>query len=151
LNVDTELGEEGESGVEERDDAASGFVWKDGGESEAGVVVDGNVEIFPAGAAGVVELTVAGDTMARADNASELLDVEMEEVAWSGAFVTGDGRRRFESGEAMEAVAAKNAANGGFGELSLGGDLKARELVTAESEDASDAERMSGRRGRRRF
>ena len=151
MDGDAEVSEESESGVEEGDDAASGFVWEDGGEGEARVIVDSDVEILPAGAAGVVELAIAGDAMTRADNASELLDVEMEEVTRSGAFVADDRRRRFESGEAMEAVAAKNAGDGGFGELGLGGDLKAGELVAAQSENASDAERMDGGRGRRRF
>ncbi len=137
--------------MEEGNDAASGFVRENGGKGEARVIVDGEVKILPARAADMVELAVAGDAMARADNTSQLLDVEVEEVARSGAFVANDRRRRFESGETMEAVPAKNAADGGFGELGFGRDLKARQLVAAESKDASDAERMGGKRRRRRF
>jgi hypothetical protein len=151
LDANPEVGKEGKSEVEEGNDAASGLVRKDGGEGETRVVVDGDVQILPTGPAGVVELAVAGDAMAWADNAGELLNIEVEEVTRSVTLVTHGGRRRFESGETMETMAAKNAADGGFRELGKAGDLKARQLVAAEREHASHAERMGGGRRRRRF
>ena len=42
------------------------------------MVVDGDVEVFPAGAAHVITLAVAGDAMDGAFDAGELLDVEVE-------------------------------------------------------------------------
>jgi hypothetical protein len=61
LGGDAVLLEEGESGVEEGDGALGGFVGEELGESQAAVVVDGDVEVFPAGAADVIALAVAGD------------------------------------------------------------------------------------------
>jgi len=151
VDAEAEVGKEGERELEEGDDAASGFVRENGGKGEARVVVDGDVQILPARAARVVELAVAGDAMARADNAGQLLDVEVEEVARRGPFVAHHRWRRFERRETMEAVAAKNTADRGFGELGFGGDLKAWQLVPAEREDTSDAERVRGKRGRSRL
>ena len=65
--------------MEEGDGARGGFVGEELGEGEAGVVVDGDVEVLPAGAADVIALAVAGDAVAGAHDAGELLDVEVEE------------------------------------------------------------------------
>jgi hypothetical protein len=151
LDADPELGKEGESEVEEGNDAASSLVREDGGKSESRVVVDGDMKVFPAGAASVIELAVPGDAVPWADNASEFLDVEVEEISRSGAFVAYDRRRRLERGQTVQTVAAKNAADGGLGELGLGGDLKAWQLTAAKSEDPSHPERVRGGRGRRRL
>ena len=76
------------------------------------MIVDGDVEELPAGAAGVVALTVAGDTVAGARDAGELLNVEVDEFAWVGALIAADRRGRLQSGE-PSAVAAQEARNGG--------------------------------------
>ena len=47
----------------------------------------------------VIVLTIAGDAVARAHDASELLDVEMDEFARMLALIAADRRRRRESGE----------------------------------------------------
>ena len=41
------------------------FVWQHGGEGDAGVVVDGDIQVLPASAAGFI-LGIAGDAMSRA-------------------------------------------------------------------------------------
>ena len=146
LGGDAMLLKEGESGVEEGDGALGGFIGEELGEGQAAVIVDGDVEIFPPGAAGVIVLAVAGDAVAGARDAGELLDVEVEEFAWVGALVALDWRRRGELGEAL-AVAAQEAGDGGLGELGGAGDLEARELATAQGEHAGDAQWVGGSGG----
>ena len=60
--------------------AVRNLVGGDGGEADAGGVVDGDAHILPAGARGV-DLTIAGDAVALAAEAAELLDVQMQQVA----------------------------------------------------------------------
>jgi hypothetical protein len=52
------------------------------------VIVDGDVEELPVGAAGLV-LGVAGDAMASLDDARELLDVDVQHVAQRSMFIMG--------------------------------------------------------------
>ena len=54
------------------------------------MIVDGDVEELPTGTASFV-LRIAGDAMASLDDAGELLDVEMQQVAGRGMLVADDG------------------------------------------------------------
>ena len=85
------------------------FVWEQAGEGEAGVIVDGDMEGFDAGAWVAMGLVARG-AHAWALEAAQLLDVEVEEVAWVGVFAADDRRRRrIEGGQAVEAVALEDA------------------------------------------
>src|SRR6266446_6473639 len=105
LDADTEIFEEGQRGVEESDDTAGGFIREELGEGEARVIVDGDVEVFPTCAAGVIALAVAGDAVARAHDAGEFLDVEMEQIARVLALGASNGRRRRERGQPRSVAA----------------------------------------------
>gem|GEM_PF-7062319 len=131
LDANSEFGKEGESGVEEGDSTASGFVGKDSGEGQTGVIVDGDVEVFPAGAAGMIMLTVTRDAMTWANNPGQFLDIEMQQVPRMSTLVADDGRGMLQGTETMKAMATQKAADGGFGELGFGSDLKARQLAAA--------------------
>ena len=143
LDADAEFFEEGQGGVEEGDDTACGFIREELCEGDARVVVDGDVEVFPACAAGVIALAVTGDAVARAHDASEFLDVEMEEVARMLALVADDGRRRRER-EQTCGVTVQEARHGSLGELGRASDLEARQPAAAQSQDACDAQRVGG-------
>jgi hypothetical protein len=136
--------EEGESGVEEGDGAAGGLVWEELGEGEAGVVVDGDVEELPAGALGFIEAAV--DAAAWADDAGELFDVEMDEIAWERVLVAADGQRRFE-GRETSGVTAQQTGDGGFGEFGGARDLEGREFTASQGEDPGHTERVGGSGG----
>jgi hypothetical protein len=138
--------EEGESGMEEGDGAGGRFIREELSEGEAAVVVDGDVEELPSGPADMIALTIASDTVAGAFDAGQLLDVEVEEFAWVGAFVADDGRRWGELREA-EAMAAQEARDTGFGELCGAGDLEAWEPAATECEHTRHPERVSGSGG----
>jgi hypothetical protein len=97
------------------EDAGSLFIGEQAGEGEARMIIDGHVEGLDSGA-WVAESAVAGGAHARPGEASELLDIEMEEFAGMIAFVA-DGRRlgRFQGGKPAEMVAAQHAGKGGLG------------------------------------
>ena len=111
------------------------FVWVEAGEGEAGVVVDGDVEALDAGA-WVAVGAVAGGADAGLGEAAQLLDVEVEEFAWAVAFVADDRRLgRLQRSEAVEAVAAQDAGEGGLGDGQDHADLGIGTALAAEGED----------------
>lgn len=135
LNGDAVVLIEGDRLMESGEDAGSLFVWEEAGEGEAGVVVDGDVETFEAGA-WVALGFVAGGADARLGEAAELFDVEVEEVAGGVAFVAADGRfGRFEGGKTVEAMAAQDAAEGGGGDGEDQADLGVGTALAPQGED----------------
>jgi RNA polymerase-interacting CarD/CdnL/TRCF family regulator len=55
------------------------------------VVVDGHMHVFPTHAAGAVS-RIAGHTMAGFEDATQLLDVQMQQVAGMRVFVALNGQ-----------------------------------------------------------
>jgi hypothetical protein len=121
--------------VQSVEDALGAFVGEETSEGEAGVIVDGDVETFDAGA-WVAEGAITGGAHAWAMEAAELLDVEVEEVAWGRAFVAQGGRfGRFERGEAIEVMTAQDAGERGLGDWEDHHDLSVGASLAAQSED----------------
>jgi hypothetical protein len=113
------------------EDALGAFVREETSEGEAGVIVDGDVETFDAGA-GVAEGAIPGGAHAWAMKAAELLDVEVEELAWGRAFVAQGGRfGRFERGETIEVMAAQDARERGLGDRENHSDLSVGAALAA--------------------
>jgi hypothetical protein len=112
------------------------FIGQKRSESQAAVVVDGDVEGFDAGAR-VASGAVAGGADARTREAAELLDVEVKEFAGNSALVALDGRLgRIESRETMEPVAAQDARESSRGNGKKSEDLSVRTALAAHAEDA---------------
>ena len=132
--------------MEEGERAGGGFVREELCEGEAGMIVDGDVEILPARAADMIMLAIPGDAVAGALDAGELFDVEVDEFARVGAFVALDRRRWGELREAV-AVPVEEAGDGGLGELGSAGDLEAGPLAAAQGEHARDPQRVGGAGG----
>lgn len=127
---------EGDGLAESGEDAGSAFVGEQAGEAETAVIIDGDVEGFGA-SAGVAVVAVAGGADARAGEAAELFDVEMEEVAWMRMFVALRGRLgRLEGGEAVKAVAEEDARERGLGDWQEQADLGVGTALAAELDDA---------------
>jgi len=111
------------------------FVGVETGESEAGVVVDGDVEAFDAGA-WIALGAVAGGADAWACEAAQLLDVEVKEIAGRVAFVADDGRFwRLQGSQSLEAVAAQDAGEGGLGDGQDHLNLSVRTTLAAQGQD----------------
>ncbi len=109
---DAQAGVVVDGGLQEGGCGRGFLVGKDLREGNAGVVVDGDMHVLPARAMDAAA-TVAGDAATDGLETSDLLDVEVEEIAGSGMFVTHDGRSRFQIANAAEVEAAQDAADGG--------------------------------------
>lgn len=97
----------------EKSGRGRGFlVRQDLGEGDAGVVIDRDMNVFPTGTMDAAA-TRAGDTTADSVEASDFLDVEMEQIAWEGMLITQDRRRRFQITDTTEVEPAQNTAHGG--------------------------------------
>jgi len=136
LDVDAMILVEADGLMEGVEDAGDLFVWEQASEGETGMIVDGDVEGLDAGA-WIALSAIAGGADTGAGEAAQFLDVEVEEFAGSGAFVTAGGRfGGFESGEAMEAVAAEDAGEGGLGDGEDHEDLSVGAALAAQGQDA---------------
>lgn len=135
LDGDAVGGVKGECLTEGLQDAGRLFIGEQAGEAEAGMVVDGDVEGFGAGA-GVAVGAVAGGADAGLVEAAKLLDIKMQEFAWRGAFAAHDRRLGwFEGTEAVEAVAAQDTGERGLGDGQDQEDLGVGTALFAEGED----------------
>ena len=126
---------EGDGLMERSENAGSFFIGKKTGESEAGMVIDGDVKGLGAGA-GIAMGTVAGGADAGLVKAAKLFNIKMKEIAGGGAFVTQDRRLgRIEGGQAIEAMTSEDAGKGSFGDGKNHEDLGVRTALAAEGED----------------
>jgi hypothetical protein len=123
LDGDAEAVEVSQSGVEKAQSARGRLVWPDLSKGEAGVVVDGDMDVLVARADGISG-RIGGDAHTRAHKTSESLDVEMKQFAWSGALVALDGGWRIEVAPVVEVVAAQQARDGSLGESGEASDLE---------------------------
>jgi hypothetical protein len=114
------------------------------------MIVDGDVETLDAGA-WVAHGAIAGggspvrrpslvpsasSADAGALEAAQLLDVEVEEIAWRSALVADDGRLgRFERREPVEPVTTQDAGESGLGNWQHHHDLSIGTALPAQSED----------------
>ena len=132
----------GDGGLEEGDGALLPLVGQDLREGEARGVVDADVDELPADAAGLaLACAVAGDAMADALEAAELLDVDVDQLAGMLALVAADRLGRLQRRDAVEAEALEDAADGGRRDADLGGDLLAGPALAAQGFDLLDDRR----------
>jgi hypothetical protein len=111
------------SALEESNSAVLGFIRHDASKGDTGSIIDGDMNIFPASAFEPIA-TVTGDAVTGPLYAGELLDVEMNELAWVSALVAMRRRRRIEQSQAMESMAAQNARDRSLRKGALACDLK---------------------------
>ena len=78
-----------------------------------------------------------------AHDTCELLDVEVDELARMLALIAAERRWRLQRRE-FGGMAAQEARDRSAGELGGAGDLEARQLATAQRQDASDPQRVDG-------
>ena len=105
------------------------------------MVVDGDMDELPAGAAGLcaapVRLagSIASDAVAGALEAAEPLDVQMQELAGPGALVAPFRLCGFEVFEARQAGAFEDAADGGGRDAEAARNVLACEAFAAQDDD----------------
>ncbi len=97
-------------------------------------VVDGDVEVLPAKPA-LASGSVAGDAVAEAVDAAELLGVDVDQLAWLGALVAHDLGTLIELLEAAEAAAAQDSSDGRDRQTETPSDARATQALAPQSLD----------------
>ena len=135
LDGDAVVFVEGNGLMESGQDAGSFFIWENGGKSQAGVVVDCDVERLGAGA-WIAVGAIASGADAGLEKAAKIFNIKMKEFAWSGAFVAHNRRLgRIQRSQAVEAMALEDAGKGSFGNGKNHEDLSVGTALAAECED----------------
>jgi len=113
------------------------FIWHEASKGDPGSVIDGDMDVLPAGASNQIA-AVTCDTVTGALDPGEFLDIEVDELAWVLALVTADRRRWLEQGQTVETMAAQEPRDGGFGEAGLPRNLEAGQTQSAQGQDDGD-------------
>src|SRR3989449_2184407 len=87
------------------------LVGQEVGESDAGVIINRHMQIFPALSVNA-SLAMAGNAAADRGEAPDFLDVEMEQIAGGGVLVADHGRRWFQVAHAAQVQPSQDAADG---------------------------------------
>ena len=88
-NSDAEAFVIGDGGLEKGDGAIGFFIRFDLGESNAGMVVNADVDELPADAAAIALAgSIAGDAMAYLVETPKLFDIDVDDLTRCGAFIT---------------------------------------------------------------
>jgi hypothetical protein len=110
------------------------------------VVIDGDMDIFPSGTMDATP-PMAGNATTDGLEASDFLNVEVEQVAGPGVLVTNHGRRGFEITDATEVKSAENAADGSATESGGERDANAGPTLASQSFDPNRQVRVAAARG----
>ena len=94
-NMDTEPSEISHGLVKEGGRRGSFFIRKHGGVGDAGVVIHGDVKKLPTRAPGLIAW-IAGNAVAWLNDASQLLNVDMQQIAGRAMFIADDGYLRLQ-------------------------------------------------------
>ena len=134
FNGNAEAPEVGDGGDQERDGAFLLLVGEDLSTRYPGMVVDSDVDEFPACTlATAIARAATSDAVADAVEAAEFFDVEMDDFAGPLALVARVGFLRLEAGEPAEAAAFENARDTGFGDTELGCDVLLGAAFTSQT------------------
>ena len=140
LDGDAMGGEEGQRPAQKGTGALLFLVGEKFRVGEPGGIVDGDMERFPAGSAlAALAAPVAGDAMADAVDAAELLGIEVDQLSWARPFVADRGRLWLEGGELSEAEPAQHGSDGRTRQAEGVGDLRPAQAAPAQLLDCRDA------------
>src|SRR6185369_6948873 len=128
---------EAEGLVEGSQDTGSFLIGEEGGKSDSRMIINGDVQTFDTRTRVAVG-AVTGGADAGLVKTAQLFNIQMEEFAGNGAFVTDDRRLgRIERGETIEAMALEDAGKGSFGDGKNHQDLSVGTALAAKGEDLS--------------
>jgi hypothetical protein len=133
-NGNAEAGVVGDGSMEKGSRGRGFLVRQDLREGDAGVVIDGDMDILPSGTMDAAT-TISGNATADGLEAADFLDVEVEQIAGKRVLVTNQRRRGFEIADVTEVKSAQNAADGGATESGSQRDTNAGPTLASQSFD----------------
>ncbi len=84
------------------------FIGHDASKGDARSIIDGHMNKLPAGSSDAVS-AVVGNPVTGLLDPGQLFDVQVNELAWSGAAIAARWRRRIEQAKAMKRMGAQDA------------------------------------------
>ncbi len=129
----------------------AGLVGENLGIGQARVVIDGQVQVFPALAALLARARVAlaravpSDAVADAQGAAEFLDVDMDHFAWGFLFVADNLWLGVQGRQVAQSAGFSNPGHGGARQADLGRNLPER--LADAAQDLHLGPLISGRAG----
>jgi len=137
LDANAELLIVGDGGGQEGGGRGTFLIGQDLGEGETGVIVDSDMHIIPAQAAGATA-EIAMNAGADLAESAQLLDVEVKQIAWGGVLITTNGRGGFEVAQTVEMEPAQDAADGSWAESGMSGDAACGPALATKGNDLLD-------------
>src|SRR3954452_12178982 len=121
-------------GTQESDSASSVKVGQNLNKSDARVVIDSDMNIFPA----TMKLTAAAPigTRNHAGEASQLLNIEVQQIAGSSMLITDQRYGRLQITHAVQTETAENTAHGSAAQTGGLGNVIAGEALSPQLFDA---------------
>jgi hypothetical protein len=138
---DAFVGVPGDEASKEGGCGRGSFVGEDLGISEAGGIIDGDMDELPAGSPIGALSSVAGDAMSDDLDAAELLGIDVDELTGAVSLVVKNGRLGIQVLESREAVSGQDAGHGGGTGTNSRGDLGSSLSAMAQPEDLLDEDR----------
>ena len=138
LDPDAELGIIRNGGFKEGDCALLALIDPNLHERDPRGIVDADVDELPTDAVVTVDRAriSPGDAVAHRADPAELFDIEMDELAWSLAFITPDWFSRLQGTELVQPQPTQNPADGGGRDTGLHGNVLAGEPMSAQRNNA---------------
>jgi len=110
-NANAKTSKESEGSLQESGCGRAFLVGVDGGKSHAGMIINGDMDILPTPALGLLSaITIYAVTDAA--ETGQFLDVEVEQVSGLGIFIALDQWSGLQQGQAVQAQAAQNTTDG---------------------------------------
>jgi hypothetical protein len=133
-NANAQGGVISQGSVKKSNCRGAGEVGQDLGEDDAGVIVDGDVEIFPP----TMMLPAPAPVGTDGDfcKTAQMFDIEMEQIAGSGVLVANHGHSELQVADAIQTQSAKDAADGGTTQAGGLSDVQAGEALSAKLFDS---------------
>ena len=121
--------------LESGQDTGSFFIREEGGKSQAGMIIDGDVKGFDPGTRITMRAVARGADTGLVKTA-KFFNIKVKELAGSGAFVAHGWRPgRVEGSQAIKTMAAQDAGESGFGNRQSHEDLSVGTALSAQGQD----------------
>jgi hypothetical protein len=133
-NANAQSGVIGHGSVKKSNCGSAGKIGQDLRESDAGMIVDGDVQILPTTMMFAAPAPIGSNDHFR--KTAQMLDIEMEQIAGSGMLVANHGHSGLQVADAIETQSAKDAADGGTTQAGGLSDVQAGEALSAKLFDS---------------
>jgi hypothetical protein len=133
-NANAQSGVIGHGSVKKSNCGSAGKIGQDLRESDAGMIVDGDVQILPTTMMLAAPAPIGSNDHFR--KTAQMLDIEMEQIAGSGMLVANHGHSGLQVADAIETQSAKDAADGGTTQAGGLSDVQAGEALSAKLFDS---------------